>query len=131
MTVEDRVQNSASVACPSGTPTTAQCFILVETANSPQRGAVSVDPVLDIEYPPDQPQCGATSVFTEHLHLHGGDVVVQVSGPYLCLGAVGTTQRRFTLVSGTGQFAGVTGSGSIQFSTLSFGAVESWQGTLT
>lgn len=56
---------------------------------------------------------------------------MKVTGPYLCLGVTGVTERRFAVESGTGRFASDTGSGTIEFDTLASGAAESWAGILS
>jgi hypothetical protein len=130
MMIIDAVQNAATTRCPRGTPAAAECFTLVESGSSPQLGAVTVAPVLDIEYPPDQPQCGAQHAFLEQLLVTGGTLIVRVLGPFLCLGATGATQRTFSVQSGSGTFKGSTGSGTIEFDTLSNGASEAWAGVV-
>lgn len=129
MSIHDSVRAHASVACPAGTPKNAQCYVLVESGASPQLGAVTVTPVVDVEFP-TQPPCGKSHSFAETLKFRSADLIVRVTAPYLCLGAVSTTERRFVVESGTGRFAGYTGSGSIEFDTLTSGAAESWTGIL-
>lgn len=131
LTLQDSVRNSTNVACPPRTSAGAQCFVLVEAGDSPQLGAVAVAPVLDVEYPPGNPFCGAMHAFVEKLIFHPGDLLVRVQAPYLCLGAVGTTRRTFTVMSGTGRFAADSGSGAVQFNTMSIGASENWEGNLS
>lgn len=123
------MRGNASVACPAGTPKHAHCYLLVESGDSPQLGAVTVAPVMDVEFP-TQPPCGKSHRFVETLKFRSADLIVRVTAPYLCLGAVGTTERRFVVESGTGRFVGYSGSGSIEFDTLASGAVESWTGIL-
>jgi hypothetical protein len=104
---------------------------LLEAGASPQLGAAKVEPVVDVEYPSSNSLCGASHAFVEKLVFKPGDMLVRVHAPYLCLGVIGTTQRTFTVVSGTGRFAPDSGSGTVQFNTMSVGASESWQGTLS
>jgi hypothetical protein len=85
---------------------------------------------LDVEYPPDESLCGVSHTFVEKLIFARGDLVVRVKAPYLCLGLISTTRRKFTVMSGSGRFATDSGEGTIQFNTLSDGASESWEGTL-
>jgi hypothetical protein len=87
--------------------------------------------VLDVEYPQGSKRCGASHSFTEKLIFHQGDLRVRVRAPYLCLGVIGTTRRTFTTLAGSGRFATDTGSGTVQFTTMSVGATESWKGTLS
>lgn len=130
LSIQDSVRGSASVTCPAGTPAAAQCYVLVESGDSPQLGAVTVAPVLDVEFP-TQPPCGTAHSFTEKLTFASGSLVVKITGPYLCLGAIGATERRFVVKSGTGRFASDTGSGTIEFDSLTSGAAESWTGILS
>lgn len=130
LSIQDSVRGGAGVTCPTGTPAGAQCYMLVESGDSPQLGTVTVAPLLDIEFP-TQPPCGAAHSFTEKLTFVSGGLVVRVTGPYLCLGATGVTERRFVIESGTGRFASDTGSGTIEFDTLTSGAAESWAGILS
>ena len=97
---------------------------------APQLGPVTIPPVLDIEYPSDQPQCGAQQTFDESLMFAGGTLVITVTAPYLCLYETGITKRTFVVESGTGRFADTRGSGTIQFDTQSSRAVEDWQGSI-
>ena len=127
--INDSVQGGAAVQCPAEAGAAAKCYVLVETGQSPQLGEITVSPVLDIEYPSESSQCGARQTFNETLNLTSGSILVAVSGPYLCLYDTGVTNRAFAVQSGTGKFAGVSGSGSIEFDTLRQGAVEQWKGT--
>lgn len=129
LTIQVSVRGNAGVACPSRTPGNAQCYVLIENGDSPQLGAVTVAPVLDVEFP-TQPPCGTSHNFVEKLTLRSGSLAVRISAPYLCLGDINTTERRFVVESGTGKYVGYTGSGSIAFSTLASGAVETWEGIL-
>ena len=131
LTLRDSVRNSTNVACPPHTSAGAQCFVLIERGHSPQLGAARVVPVLDVEYPPGNSLCGASHSFVEKLAFDRGDLVVKVEAPYLCLGVIGTTRRTFRALSGTGRFATDTGSGTVRFETMSVGASERWEGTLT
>lgn len=130
LSIQASVRGSVGVTCPRGTPAGAQCYVLVESGDSPQLEAVTVAPVLDVEFP-TQPPCGTAHSFTEKLTFVSGGLIVRVTGPYLCLGATGVTERRFVVESGTGRFASDTGSGNIEFDTLTSGAAESWAGILS
>jgi hypothetical protein len=106
--------------------------MLTETGTSPQLGDVSVIPVLDVEFPSTSPHCAAAVSFTETLDVaEASTLSVRIHGPYLCSDVVGTTQRTYAIVSGTGRLSGASGSGSIAFDVSGCCATETWQGTLT
>ena len=126
LTLQD---NATSTQCPTGTPSSASCYLLSGSGSSPQLGAVTVNPVVDIEFSAP-PLCGNRHAFEETLTMTAGALTVRVIAPYVCLYATGTTQRTYAVLSGTGQFADAWGSGQISFDVLSSGAVETWQGSL-
>ena len=123
----DRVKRTA---CPKHSPAGAECFLLRSQAHATGWGTVGTGPTLDVEAPQGSAACGQRIHYLQRLRFAHGTVTARVTGPRLCLGRLGTVQRRFSVVRGTGAFAAATGSGTVAIDVQSVGAIETWRGRL-
>lgn len=122
----DRVQE---IAFPPAAGS-ALCYSLSSSSRSVAFGSVRIGPFTDVEVAPSDPRCHQPVTVRDTLAFAGGTLQVQVSGPQLCYGMVETLPRTFTVVGGTGVFAGATGQGQAPISILQSGATEHWQGDI-
>ena len=119
-----------SASCPAGTPSDARCYSLSGSAEVTGLGLVRVGPALDVEVPPTSPLCGQQITFSNVWTLAAGRLLIQETGPRLCLGNIGTVTRQFTVVGGTQRYSSATGSGRAIMTVQVVGATETWIGTV-
>lgn len=112
-------------------PSGAECFSLTGSATDPAFGVVEIGPTLDPEVSASSPLCGKPARYSTVLTGIGGTMTVAESGPRLCLDSTASEPRQFTVVRGTGVYAGATGSGTISMMPQSVGAFEVWTGVIT
>ena len=121
---------ATSTTCPPGSPARAECFELSGVTDISPYGKVTLGPTLDVEAPQGTSACGTPAHYTTTLSTSLGRIDIAENGPRLCLGVEGTVQRTFTVTSGTGAYAGASGTGTISMDILSVGATETWKGDI-
>ncbi len=81
-----------------------------------------------MEVPVTSPLCGQKFTFSNLWTLAAGELLIQETGPRLCLGNIGSVTREFTVVGGTQRYASAGGSGRATITVQAVGATETWVG---
>jgi hypothetical protein len=112
--------------CPPRSPKSAQCLQITLAGTLAGYGRLRSGGWLDVEVPQSSPGCGRPWTYTERLKTATGSLMVRATGPRLCLGALTTVRRRYTVARATGTLSQLHGAGVITLAVLSVGATETW-----
>ena len=117
---------AARASCPSAVPRGAECFRIELSGTSAILGDVTSGGWLDVEVASTSRACGQTTHHRERVVSTRGWLTVRVSGPRLCLGAVGSTRYKYAVLKAGGGLRSLHGTGSITLNVMNVGATETW-----